>query len=249
MTGPDITTVASSAAAAHGTVTLPARSPLAATVWRELLDELLRGVAHALSNRVATVSAAAYLASGGEPLEPDMAAALSAESERLERLLGDLRLLPAPLDETREPLLLADAVAQAIDLHRHHLGLRDVPVALATDATVPPVACNPVRALHLLLVMLTALRLVARDTTVIGPDGRVSVPDVQLQLSGDPEQARLTGRVDIGGRRMLAEVVALVDALAELARDSGASARHDLSVLSIEITFPSLAADRARRDD
>jgi hypothetical protein len=248
MTGPDITPVASSAAAAHGTVTPLARSPLAAMVWRELLDELLRGVAHALSNRVATVSAAAYLASGGEPLEPDMAAALSAESERLERLLGDLRLLPAPLDGAREPLLLAETVAQAIDLHRHHLGLREVPVALTTDATVPPVSCNPVRALHLLLVMLTALRLAARDTTVIGPDGRVAVPNVQLHLTGDPEQARLTGRVDIGGRRMLAEVVALVDAVADMARDSGASARHDVAVLSIEIMFPSLAADRARRD-
>jgi hypothetical protein len=245
MTSPDITEPAQPSINGGSIVTSPARSMLAMTVWREVLDELLRGVAHALSNRVATVSASAYLASGGEPLEPDMAAALSAESERLERLLADIRLLPSPVEASEEPVMLADVVTQAIDLHRHHLGLREVPVRVMNDASTPPIAVNPVVLTHVLLVMLTAVRMAARDTTSITADGRATTPEVVVTIDGNAEEARLAAAIDTVPRRAMTVALRLADACAALAESVGATATHDSPLTRIGMTFPSLAARRA----
>jgi hypothetical protein len=247
MTDPDITAPATVDALNGGSVTPVAQLSIAAAVWREVLDELLRGVAHALSNRVATVSAAAYLASGGEPLDPDMAAALSAESERLERLLGDVRLLPAPMNAGVEPVMLTDAITQAVDLHRHHLGLREIPIRVHSEASTPPVAINPVALTHVLLVMLTALRLAARETTVIAPDGRATVPEVALHVSGDAQHARLVGTIDTTPRLPVREAVRLAEGCRAAAALLGIAASYSEPFTRVELVVPSLAAQRAAR--
>lgn len=248
MTGPFVTPPAHDRGEDGGAVTSPADLAAAQAVWRELIDELLRGIAHALSNRVATVSAAAYLASSGEPLDATMRAALAAESERLEGLLGDLRLLPGPLDASIEPVLVGDVVPTAISLHRHHVALRSVPIEVTVAPDAPPAAINPTAVLHLLLVVFTALRLVARgDALVADSDGQV--PTVELVIRGEGDAVVVQGTVRgpaVPGRQAAAVAARYASACDLLARPHGGRATADAPLTGLTLRIPSLMAHRAR---
>ncbi|MCU0633258.1 MAG: hypothetical protein MUE41_00180 [Gemmatimonadaceae bacterium] len=245
MTGPDVTTAARSGAASGPDITPAAGDAIALAAWQAELDELLRGVAHALSNRVATISAAAYMASGGEALDPTMTAALSAESDRLETLLGELRLLPAPLDARAEPVLLDDLARSAIALHRHHLPLRDVPVAVHADATATPAHASGGVLLHAMLLVLTTLRTaaVARRTRL------ESTPRaVQLTVRGSATHAVLAGRVDGEAGAPAPEAAVRAAAGADhLVQPLGGRVGFDAAAGTLELVLPSLAAVRAAR--
>ncbi|MCU0648088.1 MAG: hypothetical protein MUF00_08840 [Gemmatimonadaceae bacterium] len=245
MTGPAVTVPAGDHAQGRANVTSVADDALARAVWQAELDELLRGVAHALSNRVATISAAAYMASGGEALDPAMVAALSAESERLETLLGDLRLLPAPLEPGAEPLLLDELARHALALHRHHLPLRDVPVIIDADATAQPAYGNPARVLHLLLLVLTAARAVAMARR----RRHESVPPmITCSVSGDAQRtllvAQVAGASDVSAPEQALRVVHAIDVFA---RALGGTASIDAAHGAVQLALPTLSAARATR--
>ena len=67
------------------------RQAVARARWLEVQDELLRGVTHALSNRIATVSAAAYMLEYGDVTQAEAAESLRTETERMDALLQLLR--------------------------------------------------------------------------------------------------------------------------------------------------------------
>ena len=81
--------------------------------WLSVHDDLLRGLTHALSNRLGTVAAASYLLDQQPTAVNTAAATLLAESERLEALLHLIRLLPYPDGAVAEPVIPTDATTQA----------------------------------------------------------------------------------------------------------------------------------------
>lgn len=118
--------------------------------WQALSDALLRGLVHALNNRLTSLSAFAELSAMGED---DFSAArtLPAELERLGRLSAHFRLL-ASEGESPEALELGAMLDDALALHAHHPRIRPVHYELVRE--VPHVAVRaPKRPLHRLLLL------------------------------------------------------------------------------------------------
>ena len=98
--------------------------PTAAAVlaWTAARDAALRGLVHALSNRVGTVAAAAAMLDGDPPPAASVGTAarvLAGEGERLEALLAHLRLATgAPLGDgaPAEPLHVPELVGEVCAL-------------------------------------------------------------------------------------------------------------------------------------
>ena len=128
----------------------------AAERWLKIHDELLRGLAHALSNRVATIDAATYMLGLGGADVQGQSATLRGEIERLEALLNAMRLLPRQADAVAEPVMPGDAIQAALTIIVHHGELRDVHCDVVTKGDVPPVFVDPNALQHALLVAIAA---------------------------------------------------------------------------------------------
>jgi len=143
--------------------------------WLTVQDDLLRSLAHALSNRVGTVMAlSALLETGTDPAR--IGKGLGAETERMDQLLRLLRALSRPAEPTIEPMLLSDAVDVAVRLAAEHVTARTVRVTWAEGSSPLPVRADPVAVAHAATV---ALLTVARGA---GPEGGVHVV---VQAVGD----------------------------------------------------------------
>jgi len=133
----------------------------AAVTWLDEQGALLRGLAHALSNRVGTLVAATGLLVPGGSASPTIVGVLREEGDRLEVLLGLVRLLAGSgggEGETPEPIHLPDLVTAAVELHSHHPDYRDVPVIVTPDPLAPPVRARYVGLVRALLVLLSAAK-------------------------------------------------------------------------------------------
>lgn len=124
--------------------------------WLTVHDDLLRGLAHDVSNRVATVSAIASLLNPARLPTERVLAGLRADADRLERLLEQLRQLPRRADGEPEPMLAGDAVRTALALFAHHPDFREVACTVVAADDVPPVRADPVALVHAMCVALTA---------------------------------------------------------------------------------------------
>ena len=147
--------------------------------WLTIHDELLRGISHALSNRIATVGAASYMIEHGDVGVEQSVASLRAESERMDQLLQQLRLLPERPGAAAEPITADDACNSAVRLHAHHGELRDIVCDVTVDPDVYPIWAEPQSFCHALLVALTT----AKRNAVNG--ARIS-----LDVSGDNNVVR-----------------------------------------------------------
>lgn len=119
--------------------------------WRTISEELLKGLVHALNNRVASLSAFVELARLGDE-EEDPLAALAAEIEQLHGVNALFGLLPQRAAGP-ESLELRVALDDAIRLHEHHPRLRDGHVRVTADGA-PGVVRAPRWALVRAMVML-----------------------------------------------------------------------------------------------
>jgi signal transduction histidine kinase len=161
--------------------------------WLTIHDELLRGLAHTLSNRVGTIDAATYMLTlEGADVAPQVET-LRGETERLEALLHALRALPRRAGADAEPVMPGDAVQGALALHAHHGELRDVPCDVHIDADAAPAYADPVALQHALLVAINAARTAAQR----------GGGHVRVQVSGNADVVRFTvgtNSVDPDGR-------------------------------------------------
>lgn len=151
-------------------------------------DAVLRGLVHALSNRVGTVGAVASVLDPAAPVAGAPAAMLQDEAGRLEQLLEEFRRFAGEPAGGPEPLHLPDLLALAVALHAHHPGLRDVPCALVGGDALPPAYAEPHAVLDALLVALDAAKGAA------GAGG--------VRLTGDADADRVRVRVapaDVAG--------------------------------------------------
>ena len=136
--------------------------------WRQVLDAILFGFAHSLSNRGTAISGVAIeLEHLGHP---ELARSVAAEARRLDELIRVMRLLPSrhrPPDAAQVELLAREAVALA----RSDVEIRDVPFDVVTAPALPAVLA-PVGETRKALTLLLAA--VARDARQL-PDARVIV--------------------------------------------------------------------------
>lgn len=111
--------------------------------WLSIHDDLLRGLTHALSNRIGTISAIAYMLELKPAALATTVATLRAESEQLEELLHLMRVLPRRADAVFEPVIPTDATTQALKLHAHHPEHRDMHVSIRVEGDLQPAYVDP----------------------------------------------------------------------------------------------------------
>jgi hypothetical protein len=200
--------------------------------WARLSDSLIGGIAHALSNRIATLSALSELMRM-EDAPSENADMLRKEVGRLELLVQHLRLLGDESAVPAEALQLPEVTAAAIALHGYHRDFRDVTVLVGGETSVQPVHVQRSRLLRVLLMLLAASAMAAgRDhavhATFSAEDALVRVtigPDGKAKWNANPSDALLDG------------------ARAWLGDSEGSVSRNGATIL---LELPSLAAVRAR---
>lgn len=174
--------------------------------WAEEGDALVRGLAHALSNRVAALSLAADdLADESPDVAAEARARLAGEVERLATIDRLLKLVPGDRAARAQALLPGEVLADALALHAHHLELREVTLRGAADASAPPVRVPRALLLRALVLLLSAGRRAAGGGAVsVTMDGDASALRVVVSPAGDPGEAADLAAA-IGGRIELAE--------------------------------------------
>lgn len=128
--------------------------PAAAAAIIEANNGLLRGLNHALSNRVNTLNTLLAVVEEADGFDPEVVQALAAEEAKFESLLQLYRLMPMELRAAPEPILLADPLRDATALFSHHLDLRMHPVAVVGVDEAPPVRSRRQMLTQLLLMLL-----------------------------------------------------------------------------------------------
>ena len=119
--------------------------------WRTISEDLLKGLVHALNNRVAALSAFVELAKLGDE-EEDPLTVLPLEIAQLHQVNSLFGLLPQRSAEP-EPLELRAVFDDALRLHEHHPQFRGEPVDLTFEGA-PGAVRAPRWALMRALVML-----------------------------------------------------------------------------------------------
>lgn len=204
--------------------------------WLTIHDDLLRGLTHALSNRVGTILAAVSLfeighSGGVQPVET-----LRLEADRLEALLQTLRHLPRRKEQSLEPILPTDVARAAIELHAHHPEGRDIGCDLHLDGDMMPGWGDGAAIELAIAAALTgakghvgggesvAIRIGSTDDVVrfdvrIGADSAIGHDDLERQLALDASAANWLVS-DFGGRAYAhpAGIVVEVPSLAAIRR-------------------------------
>ena len=127
-----------------------------AEAWSAVSETLVRGIAHALSNRIATIGTIAELLRVGGDDPHAMSEMLGIETERLEDLLEQMRALSARSAGRMEAMRLSDAVAGAMALHSDHPERRTVTVTVEPGDESRPVLGDPPLLQRQLLIVLDA---------------------------------------------------------------------------------------------
>ena len=155
--------------------------------WAPVLDKLLLGVTHNISNRVATLAGVSDILSSDSTVPPILRA-LADEVPRLEESIRLLRLLAAPDDERDEALEATRVVDDAVSLARLHPACHGVVFAVRDRTQVPPVIARPTGLTHELVIALASSAAechasVARDADVAAQAGQSDPSDTHAGLS------------------------------------------------------------------
>ena len=208
--------------------------------WLSVHDDLLRGLAHAFSNRVATVSAIAALFDPSRIPDERVLSGLRMDADRLEGLLEQMRQLPRRGDADLEPLMPGDSVRAALALFEHHPEYRNVRCTVIAADTVQPVRAEPSALQHALCVALAAACRVGA-----GRDGTTRA-GVRVALSTEGDVVRIEVSTDGSTGEGEADALALdagaIDWL--LARSNGRGHPYPYGCL---IELPTLQASRRAR--
>ncbi len=119
----------------------------AAAVWIATADSALRGINHALGNRLFVLY--------GLPAGDAGVTVATTTAERIEALLTLARQLELAEQYDPEPIAIADAVAVTRDLLAHHPRLRDLTPSVALPGTLPPTLAPRSALVQALLALLS----------------------------------------------------------------------------------------------
>ena len=128
-------------------------SPIALTPdpLTDIRDGILRGVAHALSNRVAALSGVAGLVDFGNLPPNRLSQALGSEVSQLGQLVEMLRLLPSDVRPRGEAIELRTLLPAVVALHAD---LRDVACTVQDDRNAQPVHLGRSVFVHAVLLLV-----------------------------------------------------------------------------------------------
>jgi len=146
--------------------------------WQAELEALVRGISHAISNRLLSIGVLVELG----PERPDDGIGLRQELDRLRDANRLLKLVVADLSPRPEAVELAVLLEEALTLHATRIDLRSVRATLAPVPELPPVHAPRAALLRLLVLLLAdAGRAAARAN-----QGAVTV-----EVSGDARAVRV----------------------------------------------------------
>jgi len=213
-----------------------------------LRDAILRGMAHALSNRVAALGGISGIVDPGQIWTERLSKALQEEARRLEDILRLMRLLPDDGRGTPGAVELQPLVPDVVALHAYHSALLQVECVVVHDRATMPVFANRPRLVHALLLAIDEAKRHARargarvQVSYNGDAERVTIR-VATEPSPTPPARVVAGESGDGG-----SIAAIGSALrAAIAR---VDASRDVVVgeangeLRIDLTVPTLAAGR-----
>lgn len=135
--------------------------------WFETIDAIIRGLGHSLNNRALALGATVESLDPRRPLGDAIATGLTREAERLSEQLRHFRTLPFLVAAEPMPLLIRDVLTSAVQLHRAHASLGQIPVYLEGATEAPPVLAAEPALLHSALVLFTALKAHAAPHGVV----------------------------------------------------------------------------------
>lgn len=149
--------------------------------WCAVSEALVRGLAHGLSNRIATIGTIAELlrVHGDDPMA--MSDMLAGETRQLEDLLEQMRALSTRYTARHEAFRLSDAVAGAMALLSYHPDRRSIAITIEPGDESRPVLGDAIRLQRELILLLdaatnAALAHASRAVRVrFGLHGRVGV--------------------------------------------------------------------------
>ncbi|MBV9881233.1 MAG: hypothetical protein JO180_12090 [Gemmatirosa sp.] len=151
-----------------------------------------------------TIVAVGSMLTPGAEAPAALVGMLRDEGERLEALLGLLRLLGGESGEPGdpEPVHLPDVVGPIVALHAQHPALRDVPVAVS-DADVAPVRARRDGLARALLVLLSAAKRGGEARVAWHADGRT----VALRVDGAAGEPHAAAAAAAAAAALLGEPV------------------------------------------
>jgi hypothetical protein len=197
--------------------------------WSAARDALLRGLTHALSNRVMAITTLAELAAES-PASDTTNDVLSSEARRLDALLHQFRLLsPAP-PAPAEPLSIADTLPALVELAGRHPEVAGMPCDLRVAANVQPAYIDAGMLGRVVPPLVVAATRAAR---------RTGASRVQIDVSGDAHWVVVRLAVGDAGSAGGPADAASHGSPAMQITDTGHGARYDL-------LLPTLAAARRR---
>lgn len=213
-------------------MTAPVEPSPTGTRWPALLEALLRGIGHALSNRVAGLLALAEIPP--DEHDDESLGLLPHEAQRLQELLRVVKLLPADRAAKPGALMLDDVIGDGCTVMALHPSGREITWSAAGAGGAQPVRVERWMLLRALLLMMDvcrewALAAGSRAATVRvgdGGDGATSLLEVAV-VGGDGAAARSLGDgsylatlvEQLGGTLRVGETLTLaLPTLAELRR-------------------------------
>jgi len=214
------------------------------TSFDALRDAILRGMAHALSNRVAALGGISGLADPGEIWTERLSKALNDEARRLEDILRLMRLLPNDGRGEAGAIELQPLIPDIIALHAYHSALLQVECAAVYERETMPVFANRPQLVHAVLLMVDAAK---RHAHAHG--GRVSVSyagdadRVTIRVATEPSAAPVKGGA-VARENTAPTATALRAAIAGVGGPSEVAVTADGEQLRIELPVPTLAAGR-----
>lgn len=158
--------------------------------WPELLDKLILGVTHQISNRVATLAGVSDILAG-DPSVPPILRALADEVPKLEESIRLLRLLTIPEDEAEEALEAYRSVDDAVALASLHPDAKDVEYVVEDGRAAPPVLARPITLTHDILVALASAAEDGGAQCTVTVRIRVASPHLVISAAGHEVSVRL----------------------------------------------------------
>jgi hypothetical protein len=213
-----------------------------------LRDAILRGIAHALSNRVAALGGISGLADPGQIWTERLSKALNDEARRLEDILRLLRLLPN--DGRGEPgaIELQSLVPDVVSLHAYQSALLQVECKAVYDKETMPVFANRPQLVHALLLAIDAAKRHAQPRGArvsVSYGGDAERVAIRIVTEPSPTPPKVAPAATGNGVVTVAEAAA---ALRPAVAATGASPEVDVSAegdeMRIELAIPTLAAGR-----
>ncbi len=136
--------------------------------WLDVVDHALRGLHHALNNRIGSLSALVELyQSDTKGDDAPALSSISTEVSRLEECSRIARLLPRSPAVGEEPLAFDDVLADCFAIHRFLHDARDIQVTIVPTRYIEPVRVERWALVHTLTLLLGDAKRLAQTTRSI----------------------------------------------------------------------------------